>query len=116
MTRDDPGSVILSALGGMLGWSVLLPLSVFVGMWLGGSIGQGRLATGREIVPVFFVSILAIPFVPRLMVAWLATVGLGVFGIRSESGWSRLGVPLGIALVWVLVFTVRGGVLMGGFH
>lgn len=115
MNRDDPASVLLHALGGMLSWTVLLPLSVVLGMWLGGSIGQGRLATGREVVPLLFISVLGIPFSLRLMIAWLATAGLALFGVRSESGWAQLGGPLAIAAVWVLVFTVRGGLLMGGF-
>ena len=116
MNRDDPASVLLNALGGMLSWTVLLPLSVFLGMWFGGSICQGRLATGGEVVPLLFISILGIPFSLRLMIAWLATAGLGIVGVRSESGWSQLGVPAAIAFVWVLVFTVRGGLLMGGFR
>lgn len=116
MNRDDPASVLLQSLGGMFSWTVLLPLSVFLGMWLGGSIGQGRLATGGEVVPLFFISILGIPFSLRLMIAWLATAGLALFGVRSESGWGQLGVPLAIAAVWILVFTVHGGLLMGGFR
>ena len=98
--QDDPWSVFGGAFRSVVGLFLVVFATALVGMWLGHSFSQGKLAPVDEAFGALIMSTFAWLIYPKVAIAIAVTVVALVFPLRIESTRLRLVAAAANLLAW----------------
>jgi hypothetical protein len=110
MSIGYPLSAFLDAIRTILGWTVVVFVTLVVGHWLGVCLGYGRICGLGESLNVLVWFLFAWLVYPQVAVAWGVTAVSWVLPIHLEGGRVRICAAAANFLAWIVatVWVMRG--------
>ena len=100
---SDPLDAIQSAASTVIGWTIAIAASTFLGFWLGLSVNRRGICSPSETIEAMTLLVVIWLFFPRMLVAYTVTFFALYLPIFSERTWLRWVALIVNLFTWLII-------------